>query len=135
MKLTQEWVTKSIAEFEVILNDMTARLNAPVLDGTPYLLVIPQAGNPMSHWLVLGSPYSDQNCKAPYTFRMQRGFHLCGCLSMSEESARKRAASASKELGREVTFVHSRDWFADSREQVIIAINHLRQMKPTLPVS
>jgi hypothetical protein len=134
--LTQEWVTKSLAEFEVILNQMTARQNAPVLDGTPFILVIPVKDAPMAHWLVLGKPYDDQNALASsYVFRMQRTFTLCGCLSMSEESARTRAAELSKKLDPNVTFIHSRDWETSCRAEVIATMNQLLRIKPTLPVS
>lgn len=133
-KFTQEDCTKSIAEIEVVLTRLQNASRAPVLDGTPFLVVIPSEGWSMHHWLVLGAPYDDQAQSQPWVFRMQRGFDLCGALCSSEESAKQKVAKlALREPSKQFAVLHRRDWETSLRDGLLEAINEFKKLYPTLP--
>lgn len=131
---TQEDCTKSIAEIEVVLTRLQNESRSPVLDGTPFLVVMPAEGWSMHHWLVLGAPYKDQApAQGQWVFRLQRGFDLCGALCSSEESAKAKVAKlAQRDPSQRFAVLHRRDWETSLRDGLLEALNGFKKIYPHL---
>lgn len=127
-------VEKHLAEFETILTGLDRELNAPVLDGTPFIFVLGTENTPLAHWPVYGYLYPDQIPNGPHGsqgFRLQRGFDLCGCTCTTEARAKKYLIDLRAKFPT-ATYVHKRDWLRSNREQVMGALNTLKTYLRTL---
>lgn len=122
--------TDILAKFIDARTELQARFDVPVLDGTPFLLVLDRPEDqdrPLSLRPVYGELYPDMTNNTPtagkYGFRFQRRNDLCGCVSYSEESASRKVQQIIPQLP--VKAVHSREWLRDNLAGVQKSINML----------
>lgn len=102
---------KNLEQFRSEADAMQASLDAPVLDGTPNILVMDDGKNT----LVYGELYPDQikpGSTDKIAFRYQRRFDLCGCFCFEPARAEELAARINATLapGQKVRVMHRRDW-------------------------
>lgn len=116
---------KQLEQFRSEADGIQAALNEPVLDGTPFVLVMHDGKNT----LVYGELYPDQigreGVPDKVGFRYQRRFDLCGCFCFDFAKASEHAERMNQELsvqGKTVIPLHRREWLRGEPRQLKSAI-------------
>lgn len=119
---------KRLEQFRSEADGIQAALNEPVLDGTPFVLVMHDGKNS----LVYGELYPDQIGREGVAhkvgFRLQRRFDLCGCFCFDFAKASEHAERMNQEFsgqGLTVIPLHRREWLRGELRQLKSAIELL----------
>lgn len=118
-------LNETLAQLKQELADMQAALAAPVLDGTPYVLITTKEG--VDCWY--GQPRNKPKGFHSYVWY---GHNQAGLITFGSESAMRAVATCAKE-GLEVRFVHWRELMAVDATRLPNVITALENALANLP--
>ena len=132
---------KIIASYEATIESCRAQLAAPVLDGTPFLLLRKALGEnyerAYGEWPITCTLSGELGKVKGWQSVLVLPDHLCGAMLFSEQSGKRQIAAAkAARLGGEFRLLHRRDFvtqrIAAAEEMLTMLLEKRSQMEAAL---